>query len=159
MKVAAAIWPGLALSITFVDDVFFGPLLAASGLLFGGTGGLAIAVLLFTLFVGVLCVTTVLAVASLDGPRMDRLQAAITDARQRRHVGRLVDIVGDDKPIPTAIIAIVVSPVFAALAARLAKPAQSLHRTIVIATLSYGLVFSLGYGGAGALVGAWLQSV
>jgi hypothetical protein len=159
MKVAAALWPGLALAITFVDDLFFGPLLAASGLLVGGSGGLIVAVVLFTLFVGVLCTTTVMAVSSLDGPRMERLHAVIASGRQRRHVGRFVDIVGDDKPIPTAIVAMVVSPVFAALAARLAKPGQSLHRTILIATLSYGLAFSFVYGGGGALLGAWLPGL
>ena len=156
MKVAAALWPGLALAITFVDDLFFGPLLAASGFLLGGTGGFAIAVVLFTVFVGVLCATTVMAVASLDGPRLERLHAAIESGRQRRHVGRLVDLVGDDKPIATAIVAMVVSPVFAALAARLAKPGQSLHQTILISTISYGLAFSFFYAGGGALLGASL---
>lgn len=159
MKLAASLWPGLALAITFVDDLFFGPLLAASGVLFGGTGGLAVAVVLFTLFVGVLCATTVIAVSSLDGPRMDRLQAAIASGRQRRHVGRFVDMVGDDKPVPTALVAMVVSPVFAALAARLAKPGQSLHRTVLVATFSYGLAFSFFYGGGGAILGAWLPSL
>lgn len=159
MRVAAALWPGLALAITFVDDLFFGPLLATSGFLFGATAGFAAVVGLFTLFVGVLCATTVMAVSSLDGPRMESLQSAIARVRQRRHVGRFVDIVGDDKPIPTAMVAMVVSPVFAALAARLAKPGQSMRRTILISTFSYGLVFSFVYGGGGALLGAWLPGL
>lgn len=53
-------------------------------------------------------------------------------------------------------VAIVVSPVFAALAARLAGPGQSLHRTILVATFSYGLAFSFVYGGGSAILGAWL---
>jgi hypothetical protein len=83
----------------------------------------------------------------------------IARGRQRRHIGHFVDIVGDDKPIPTALVAIVVSPVLAALAARLARPGQALHRTVVVATLSYGLAFSLVYGGGGAFLGAWLSSL
>ncbi len=159
MKVAAALWPGLALAVTFVDDLFFGPLLAAGGLLLRGTGGVAVAIVLFTLFVGVLCATTAMAVSSLDGPRVDRLRAAIASARQRRHVGRFVDIVGDDRPIPTALVAMVVSPVFAVLAARLGRPGQSLHRTIVVATVSYGVAFSLAYAGGGALLGTWFSGL
>jgi hypothetical protein len=91
----------------------------------------------FTVFVGVLCATAIMAVSSLDGPRMERLRAAIAQGRHRRHVGRFIDTVGDDEPILTAIVAMVVSPVVAALAARLAKPGQSLRRTILVATLSY----------------------
>jgi hypothetical protein len=156
LKAATAVWPGLALAVTFVDDFLVGPVLAATGLLFGVTGGFVIAVAVFTLLVGTLCVTSAMAVAALDGPRMDRLHASIESARQRRHVGRFVDIVGDDRLPATAIVAMVVSPVFAVLAARLSRPRQSLRPTILVATLSYSVAFSLTYGGGGAFIGSWL---
>jgi hypothetical protein len=143
-------WPGIALAITFVDDAVAGPILAATGALVGGLGGVVLGMAVFTALVAVLVMTSVAASRQLGPGLQGRIDRTVDSASRRRLVGRHVRRVGDDHPWSTALVAALISPVFAVLLARIVHPTQALWRTCVIATLAYGLMFALFYAGLGA---------
>jgi hypothetical protein len=153
MRAARLAWPGLALTITFVDDFVAGPMLAATGAWVGGHGGVVLGVAVFTGLVGVLVGSAGLASRGMEPRDQARIDRTVSSASKRRYVGKYVHRVGDDHPWSTAIVAAVISPVLAVLLARMVHPAQKLVRTTVIAVLAYGLAFSLFYTGLGAGVG------
>jgi len=150
MKAVRLAWPGLALVITFVDDFVAGPILASTAALIGGQGGVALAVAVFTVIIGVLVGSVVVASRELDPRIRARIDDAVGSAAKRRFVGRYVHRVGDHHPWGTAVVAALVSPVLAVLLARMIHPTQRLVRTTVVAVLAYGLVFSFFYSGLGA---------
>jgi hypothetical protein len=142
MRAARLAWPGLALAI-----------MAATAAWVGGQGGVALGVALFTVLVGVLVASAVLASRGMDPRDQARIDKAVVSASKRRIIGKHVHRVGDDHPSSTAMGAAVISPVLAVLLARMVHPTQKLVRTIVIAVLAYGLAFSLFYTGLGAGIG------
>lgn len=146
-------WPGVALAITFVDDFVAGPLLAATGAWVGGGGGVVLGVVVFTVLVGVLVSSAVVASRSPRPQDRARIDAVVASASGRRFIGKYVHRVGDDHPWSTALVAAVVSPVLAVLLARLVHPTQRLVRTTAVAVLAYGVAFSLFYTGLGTGVG------
>ena len=150
MSGARLAWPGIALAITFVDDLVAGPILAAVGAWVGGVGGVLLRVLVFTALVAVLVASAALASRNMDPRVQVRIDKAVESASKRRMIGGHVRRVGDDHPWSTALVASVVSPVLAVLLARLVHPTQALRRTGVIAVLAYGAAFSLFYAGMGA---------
>lgn len=154
MSTARLAWPGVALTITFVDDFVAGPILAATGAWVGGHGGVVLGILVFTALVAALVGSTVLASRDMDPKVQARIDNAVGSASKRRLIGKYVRRVGDDHPWSTAMVAAVISPVLAVLLARMAHPTQKLLRTTVIAVLAYGIVFSLIYAGLGAGAGA-----
>jgi hypothetical protein len=147
-------WSGIALTITFVDDLVAGPILAATGAWISGHGGIALGVVVFTTLVGALVGSTVLTSRDISPPTRARIDSAVESASRRRIVGRYVHRVGDGHPWATAVVAAVVSPVLAVLLARIVHPSQRLARTAVVAVLAYGLAFSLFYTGLGVGAGA-----
>lgn len=153
MSAVRLAWPGLALTITFVDDFAAGPVLAATGAWVGGRGGVVLGVTVFTVLVAILVGSVVWASRDLDPKIQARLDRTIAAASKRRFVGPYVHRVGDDHPWSTVVVAAVISPVLAVLIARMVHPTQKLVRTTVIAVLAYGLTFSLFYTGLGAGVG------
>lgn len=153
MRAVRLAWPGLALAITFVDDVVAGPVLAATGAWAGGQGGVVLGVAVFTVLVGLLVGSAVLTSRGMDPRDRARIDDAVSSASRRRFVGRFVHRVGDDHPWSTALVAAVISPVLAVLLARMVHPTQKLVRTTVTAVLAYGLAFSVFYTGLGAGIG------
>ena len=150
MSAALPAWPGLALAITFVDDLVAGPVLAATGAWVGGRGGVVLGVAVFTALVGVLVGSALWASRDLDPQVRARIDRAVSSASNRRFVGGYVHRVGDGHPWSTALVAALISPVLAVLLARMVHPTQKLVRTTVVAVLAYGLAFSLFYAGLGA---------
>jgi hypothetical protein len=150
MSAALLAWPGLALAITFVDDLVAGPILAATGAWVGGNGGVMLGVVVFTVLVGMLVGSAVWASRDMAPQVQARIDQAVGSASKRRFIGRYVHRVGDDHPWSTALVAAVISPVLAVLLARMVHPTQKLVRTTVVAVLAYGLAFSLFYAGLGA---------
>jgi hypothetical protein len=146
-------WSGIALTITFVDDLVAGPILAATGAWVGGHGGIALGAVAFTVLVGALVGSTVLTSRDISPPTRARIDSAVESASRRRLVGRYVHRVGDRHPWATAVVAAVVSPVLAVLLARIVHPSQRLARTAVVAVLAYGLAFSPFYTGLGVGAG------
>jgi hypothetical protein len=110
-------------------------------------------VALFTVLVGVLVASAVLASRGMDPRDQARIDKAVVSASKRRIIGKHVHRVGDDHPWSIAMVAAVLSPVLAVLLARIVHPTQKLVRTTVIAVLAYGLAFSLFYTGLGAGIG------
>ena len=143
-------WPGIALLVTLVDDLVAGPILVAVGALAAGPAGIALGVVLFTALVGALVLSVILTGPLLDPSGQARLEQTVAKASRRRVVGPHVRRLGDQHLWSTAFLAAAVSPVFAALLAGVLHPDQTLVRTGVVATLAYGLVFSLFYYGLGA---------
>lgn len=150
MRSARLAWSGLALAITFVDDVVAGPVLAATGAWLGGQGGILLGVGVFTVLVAALVSSAVLTSHDMDPHTRARIDRAVESASKRRLIGRYVHRVGDDHPWSTAVVAAFISPVLAVLLARIVHPTQSLARTAIVAVLTYGLAFSLFYSGLGA---------
>jgi hypothetical protein len=150
MRAARLAWPGLALAITFVDDVVAGPVLAATGAWVGGQRGVVLGVTGFTVLVGVLVASALLASRGMAPKDQARIDKAVGSASERRFFGAYVRRVGDDHPWSTALVAAVISPVLAVMLARIVHPTQRLVRTTVTAVLAYGLAFSLFYTGVGA---------
>lgn len=154
MRAARLAWPGLALVITFVDDLVAGPILAAIAALVGGKGGIVLGVVVFTALVALLVASAVLASRDMDPGVQGRIDQAVDSASKRRFIGRYVHRVGDEHPWPTALVAAVISPVLAVLLARMIHPTQKLVHTSVVAALAYGLAFSAFYSGLGAAAAA-----
>lgn len=150
MSAARLAWPGIALSITFVDDLVAGPILVAIGAQVEGPAGIALGVVLFTALVGALVASVILTGPLLDPAAQARVEQSVAKASRRRLLGPHVRRVGDRHPWSTALLAAAISPVFAALLAGLLHPSQTLMRTWVVATMAYGLAFSLFYYGLGA---------
>ncbi len=150
MSAARLAWPGIALSITFVDDLVAGPILVAIGAQVEGPAGVALGVVLFTALVGALVASVILTGPVLDPAAQTRVEQTVAKASRRRVVGPHVRRVGDQHPWSTALLAAAISPVFAALLARVLHPGQTLVRTGLVATMAYGLAFSLFYYGLGA---------
>ena len=150
MSVSRLAWPGVALSLTFVDDMLAGPLLAAVGAWIAGPTGIALGVGLFTAVVGALVASVLLTGPALDDRTQQRIDAAVQRAQRRRVTGGAVRRVGDSHPWSTALIAALVSPVLAVLLAQAVHPGQPLRRTALVATLAYGLAFALFYSGLGS---------
>lgn len=150
MSAARLAWPGIALSITFVDDLVAGPLLVAIGAQVEGPAGIALGVVLFTALVGALVASVILTGPLLDPAAQARVEQTVAKASRRRVVGPHVRRVGDQHPWSTALLATAISPVFAALLARVLHPSQTLERTGLVATMAYGVAFSLFYYGLGA---------
>lgn len=149
MRSARLAWPGVALTITFVDDLVAGPILAAAGALLGGYTGIALGVGVFTSLVGLLVASALAASRTLDPGVQARIDRAVGRAAKRRFVGGFVHRVGDQHPWATAAIAVALSPVLAVLLARLIHPDQSLVRSTLVAAVAYGTVFSSFYAGLG----------
>lgn len=154
MTVARLAWPGIALSITFIDDFVAGPFLLTTGALVGGLAGVVVGVVLFTALVGLLIASVVLTGRMLDPAVQQRVDQAVAQASRRRFIGRHVRRVGDHHPWSTALLAAVVSPVFAVLLARVLHPGQALRRTAIVATAAYAVPFALFYYSLGAGAGA-----
>ena len=152
MSAARLAWPGLALTITFIDDFVAGPILAATGAWVGGQGGVLLGAVVFTVLVGALVTSALLASRTLEPTIQTRIDTAVTSASQRRFVGKYVHHVGDHHPWSTAVVAALISPVLAVLLARMVHPTQRLVRTAVVAVGAYGLAFSLFYAGLGASI-------
>jgi high-affinity Fe2+/Pb2+ permease len=153
MRALQLVWPGIALTITFVDDFVAGPILAATGAWVGGQGGVLLGVAVFTALVGLLVTSAVLASRTMDPSLQKRIDAAVASASKRRVVGKYVQHVGDHHPWSTAVVAAVISPVLAVLLARMIHPTQKLARTTIVAVMAYGLTFSFFYTGLGASIG------
>jgi high-affinity Fe2+/Pb2+ permease len=153
MRALQLVWPGIALTITFVDDFVAGPILAATGAWVGGQGGVLLGVAVFTALVGLLVTSAVLASRTMDPSLQKRIDAAVASASKRRVVGKYVQHVGDHHPWSTAVVAAVISPVLAVLLARMIHPTQKLSRTTIVAVMAYGLAFSFFYTGLGASIG------
>ncbi len=66
MRTARLAWPGIALTITFIDDFVAGPILAATGAWVGGQGGVVLGVVVFTALVAALVGSAVLASREMD---------------------------------------------------------------------------------------------
>lgn len=154
MSTARLAWPGIALTVTFVDDFVAGPVLAATGAWVGGQGGVVLGVVVFTALVAALVSSAVLTSRDMDPQVQVRIDNAVGSASKRRFIARLVGRVGDDHLWTTAVVAVVISPVLAVLLARIVHPTQKLVRTTVMAVLAYGTAFSLFYAGLGAGAGA-----
>lgn len=150
MSASRLAWPGIALSLTFVDDMLAGPLLAAIGAWMAGPSGIALAVAIYTLAIGALVSSVVLVGPALDARTQQKLDAAVDRASRRRVIGPHVRRVGDRHPWSTAMIAAMISPVLAVLLAQAVHPGQSHRRTALISTLAYGLAFALFYAGLGS---------
>jgi hypothetical protein len=148
----AVAWPGIALTLTFIDDLVAGPILAIAGGLLGPTLGIPLATVIFTLVIGLLVVSVHAAAGYLDAGTRARVESAVERASARRFIGRFVRSVGDHRPIPTALVAMLISPVLAVLLARLTHPEQRGHATLVVAALAYGLAFSLAYAAGGSAI-------
>lgn len=153
MSRIAVVWPGIALTLTFVDDLVAGPVLAVTGALLGPMVGIAVATVGFTLFIAALVGSVHASAAHIDQATQARVETALLRASERRFIGRFVRHVGDDRPLATALVAMVISPVLAVLLARLGHPEQRGHRTLVVAALAYGLAFSFAYAGGGSVIG------
>lgn len=152
MRRIAVVWPGIALSLTFVDDLVAGPILAVTGALLGPTLGITTAILGFTVLIAALVASVHASVRHIDDATRATIETALEGASRRRFIGRFVRLVGDDRPLATALVAMVISPVLAVLLARLSHPEQRGHRTLVVAALAYGLAFSFAYAGGGSAV-------
>lgn len=150
MRAIRLAWPGIALGITFVDDFVAGPILAATGALVGGLGGIVLGVAVFTVMVAALVASVILASRGLDLKDQARIDQAVESASKRRLVGKYVRRVGDDHPWSTALVAAVISPVLAVVLARMVHPTQSHVQTAAVAVFAYGVAFSLFYTGLGA---------
>ena len=150
MRAVRLAWPGFALAVTFVDDVVAGPILAATAALVGGPSGVVLGVVVFTVLIGGLVGSALLASRDMDPTVQARIDDAVGSASRRRFVGRFVHRVGDSHPWSTALVAAVISPVLAVLLARMVHPTQKLVSTSVVAVLAYGLSFALFYSGLGA---------
>jgi hypothetical protein len=96
-------WPGVALTITFVDDLVAGPILAATGAWVGGQGGVVLGVVVFTAVVGALVTTALLASRTIEPAMQARIDSAVASASRRRFVGKYVHRVGDRHPWSTAV--------------------------------------------------------
>jgi hypothetical protein len=152
MRALRLAWPGLALTLTFVDDVVAGPILAATGALLGGLVGVLLGVVVFTAVVGLLVASALLASRAIEPGLQTRIDTAVASASKRRIVGKYVHQVGDRHLVSTAVLAAIISPVLAVLLARLVHPAQALVRTSIVAVAAYGLAFSVFYAGLGASI-------
>jgi len=145
-------WPGVALTITMLDDFLAGPVLALSGAILGPMIGIPVALVVFTVLVLLLAWSALAASRQLDPALQVRIDAMIARASGRRFIGRHVRRVGDDHLVATALIAAVISPVFAVILARLIHPAQGLGRTVLVAAAAYGALFSLSYAAGGSVL-------
>lgn len=154
MRRLAVVWPGIALSLTFIDDFVAGPLLALAGGILGPLLGVTVAAMVFTLLVAGLAFSVHAAASHIDPATRRKIDTVVEQASQRRFIGRFVRQVGDDGPIATALVAMLISPVLAVLLARLTQPTQRGHRTLTIAVVAYGLAFSIAYAGGGAAIAA-----
>lgn len=152
MSRCATLWPGIALSITMFDDLVAGPILALGGAILGPQLGIPLAIVVFTVLVAGLVGSALGASRQVDAATQARIDGMVDRASRRRFVGRFVRQVGDDHPVATAIVAMIVSPVFAVLLARLVHPEQRLHRTAGIAVMAYGLAFSVVYATGGSVI-------
>lgn len=150
MSRLAVVWPGIALSLTFIDDFVAGPVLALAGAILGPLLGITVAAVGFTVLIAGLAISVHAASSYIDQATRRRIDELVEQASRRRFVGRFVRQVGDDGPIATALVAMLVSPVLAVILARLTHPAQRGHRTIAISVAAYGLAFSIAYAGGGA---------
>lgn len=150
MSAALLAWPGIALTITFVDDAVAGPILAATGAWVGGPEGIVLGAATFTALVALLVTSALVASRSINPGVQARIDSAVTKASQRRFVGTYVSRIGDSHPWATAVVAVLVSPVLAVLLARLVHPTDRLVRTTSVAVVSYGVAFALFYTGLGA---------
>ncbi len=107
--------------------------------------------MLFTALVGALVASVILTGPLLDPAAQTRVEQTVAKTSRRRLVGPHVRRVGDQHPWSTALLAAAaISPVFAALLARVLHPSQTLVRTGLVATMAYGLAFSPFYYGLGA---------
>lgn len=158
MKRLALLWPGVALTLTMVDDLVAGPLLALGGALLGPWLGIPVAALLFGGLVIALVWSTLVASRQLEPTLQARVDDLVRAASARRFVGRFVHRVGDDHLVPTALVAAVISPVFAVLLARVVHPGQRLHRTVAVAAAAYTVAFAVAYAAGGSLVASILAS-
>jgi hypothetical protein len=127
VSAARLAWPGIALSITFVDDLVAGPILVAVGALIEGPAGVALGVVLFTVLVGALMASVILTGPVLEPAAQARVEHIVAKASRRRVVGPHVRRVGDQHPSSTALLAAAISPVFAVLLARVIHPSQTLE--------------------------------
>jgi hypothetical protein len=156
MRRLILVWPGAALAVTMVDDLVAGPILALGGVLLGPRLGVPLALVVFTVLVVALVWSALAASRELEPATQARIDAMVERAGRRRYVGRFVRHVGDDHLFATAIVAVIISPVFAVLLARLIHPTQRLHRSAMIAAVSYGAMFSLVYATGGSALGSLL---
>jgi hypothetical protein len=156
MRRFSLLWPGAALAVTMVDDLVAGPILALGGAFLGPRLGIPLALVVFTMLVTALVWSALAASQELDPATQARIDAMVEQAGRRRYVGRFVRHVGDDHPFATAMVAMIISPVFAVLLARLIHPTQRLHRSSMIAAVSYGAMFALFYATGGSAVGSLL---
>ncbi len=146
------LWPGIALTITMFDDLVAGPILALGGAILGPWLGIPLAMVAFTVLVVALVWSALVASRQLDPAIQARIDEMIERASRRRVIGPFVRQVGDDHPVATAIIAMIVSPVFAILLARVIHPGQRLRRSAVISAAAYGISFSLTYATGGSVI-------
>ncbi len=146
------LWPGIALTITMFDDLIAGPILALGGAILGPWLGIPLAMAAFSVLVVALVLSALVASRQLDPTIQTRIDEMVQRASRRRFIGRFVRHVGDDHPLATAIVAMIVSPVFAVLLARLIHPTQRLRRTVVISAAAYGILFSVTYTTGGAVI-------
>jgi hypothetical protein len=145
-------WPGIALTITMFDDVVAGPAIALGVAILGPLVGIPVALVVFTALILALAWSAMAASRRLDPAIQVRIDGMVAKAAGRRFIGRHVRRVGDDHLVATALVAAVISPVFAVLLARLIHPAQGLGRTALVSALAYGAVFSLGYAAGGSVL-------
>ena len=156
MRRLALLWPGIALTLTMVDDAIAGPILALGGALLGPSLGIPVAVSAFTVAVVALAWSALVASRHLDPGIQARIDDLVARVSGRRVVGQLVRRVGDEHPWATAVIAATISPVFAVLLARVLHPAQRLHRTVLVAGAAYGVLFSVTYAASGSVLSGLL---
>jgi hypothetical protein len=153
----ALAWPGIALTITVIDDLVAGPVLAFGGIVLGPRIGIPIGMVVFTCLMLALAWSALVASRNIDPSTGARIEDLAQRAANHRLAGRFVRRVGDEHPLPTALVAAIISPVFVVLWARLVHPAELLHRTVIIAAVAYGLGFSLFYAASVSLIGLAIQ--
>ncbi|HEX5825911.1 MAG TPA: hypothetical protein VFY23_00195 [Candidatus Limnocylindrales bacterium] len=152
----ALLWPGIALTMTMFDDLVAGPVLAVGGAILGPWLGIPTAIGVFGLLVVGLAWSALMASRQLAPSVQARIDEMVRRAAGRRVVGRFVRQVGDDHLVATAVVAAVISPVFAVLLARVVHPRQRLGRTVAVAAAAYTMAFGLTYAAGGSLVGSVL---
>lgn len=156
MTKVATVWPGIALTLTFLDDVAAGPVLALLAATLGPQVGVPLAVVGFTIVLAALVASAHAAARHIEPGLRARIDALVASARRRPVVGRAITRIGDRHPVETAIVAIAVSPVLAVLLARSVHPLQRGARTVAVAVAAYGVMFSLTYALGGSAIGALL---
>jgi hypothetical protein len=150
-RTAATLLPGVLLVATFLDDPIFGSAIAGLQVAIGPLGVL-VAALGFTLFSVLAALATLWAVRTAPLRLSDRMSLKLERIRTSR-VGKRIAAIDDHHLVTTMVVASVlgsVAPLILATVGNSGRPVGV--RTAIAAGVSYGLVFSLGYGLIGTVI-------